>query len=100
MHAPECQPAVTFEAVPAQVGGLESFAGHGLHGIAEKRLDVADFREHLAVACTNSGDSPNFRTRNAGTRTNAQKAKAPSIARGFEILKRRPPNISHHKWVT
>ena len=30
IHPPECQAPVTFEAVPAQLGGLEWFAAHGL----------------------------------------------------------------------
>src|ERR1700680_4869630 len=37
LHPPECQASVTIEAVPAQLGGLESFAAHGLHGIPEDR---------------------------------------------------------------
>jgi CRISPR/Cas system type I-B associated protein Csh2 (Cas7 group RAMP superfamily) len=32
INPPECQVSVTIEAVPAQVGFLESFAAHGLHG--------------------------------------------------------------------
>jgi hypothetical protein len=42
----ECQASVTIEAVPAQVGFLESFAAHGLHGIPEDRLHMSDFYEH------------------------------------------------------
>jgi len=38
--------AVTIEAVPAQLGDLESFAAHGLHGIPEDRLHMSDFYEH------------------------------------------------------
>src|SRR5436309_9231376 len=32
--------------MPAQLGGLESFAAHGLHGIPEDRLYVSDFNRH------------------------------------------------------
>jgi hypothetical protein len=43
VHPPECQTPVTIDAVPAQRGGLERFAAHGLYGIAEDRLDKSDF---------------------------------------------------------
>src|SRR5229473_5334801 len=46
IHPPECQASVTLEAVPAQLGDLESFAAHGLHGIPEDRLHMSDFYEH------------------------------------------------------
>jgi hypothetical protein len=46
IHAPEGQAAVTIEAVPAQIGGLDAFATHGLHGIPEDRLHMSDFYEH------------------------------------------------------
>src|SRR6266850_947347 len=48
IHPPECQASVTIEAVPAQLGNLEPFAGHGLHGISEDRLHLSDFYEHCA----------------------------------------------------
>jgi len=41
-HAAKRQAAVAFDAVPAETRGLETFAGHGLHGIAEEGFDVAD----------------------------------------------------------
>jgi len=47
IHTPECQASVTIQAVPAQVGGLESFAANGLHGIPEDCLHVSDFYEHV-----------------------------------------------------
>ena len=43
---PECQAPVTIEAVPAQLGGLEPFAAHGLHGIPEDRLYMSYFYSH------------------------------------------------------
>src|SRR2546428_3966381 len=46
-HPPECQASVTLEAVPAQVGFLESFAAHGLHRIPEDRLYLSDFYRHI-----------------------------------------------------
>src|SRR5713226_4032469 len=46
INPPECQASVTIEAVPAQVGGFESFAAHGLHGIPEDRLHMSNFYEH------------------------------------------------------
>src|SRR5712692_9454801 len=46
IHPPECQASVTIEAVPAQVGFLESFAAHGLHGIPEDCLHMSDFYRH------------------------------------------------------
>src|SRR5450432_3937695 len=46
INPPECQASVTIEAVPAQVGLLESFANHGLHGIPEDRLHMSDFYKH------------------------------------------------------
>src|SRR5450432_494331 len=46
INPPECQASVTIEAVPAQVGLLESFANHGLHGIPEDRLHTSDFYKH------------------------------------------------------
>src|SRR5579872_119763 len=47
LHAPKCQASVTFEAVPAEVGGLKSFTGHGLDGIPENRLHLSDFCSHV-----------------------------------------------------
>ena len=38
--------SVIIEAVPAQVGALEPFVAHGLHGIPEDRLHRSDFYEH------------------------------------------------------
>src|SRR6266852_7737642 len=52
IHSPECQASVTIEAVPAQVGFLELFAAHGLHGIPEDRLHMSDFHEHLRSEST------------------------------------------------
>src|SRR6266576_1185142 len=46
VNAPECQAPVTSEAVPAQIGALETFAAHGLDGIPEDRLNVSDLCEH------------------------------------------------------
>ena len=46
INPPECQAPVAIEAVPAQIGDLESFAAHGLHGIPEDRLYVSDFHRH------------------------------------------------------
>jgi hypothetical protein len=43
---PECQASVTIDAVPAQIGDLEWFAAHGLHGISEDRFHTSDFYEH------------------------------------------------------
>src|SRR6267142_6311929 len=43
---PECKTPVTLEAVPSQLGDLESFAAHGLHGIPEDRLYMSDFYRH------------------------------------------------------
>jgi hypothetical protein len=46
INPPECQASVTIEAVPAQLGDIETFAAHGLHGIPEDRLHMSDFYEH------------------------------------------------------
>src|SRR5438128_533393 len=46
INPPECQASVTIEAVPAQIGDLQSFAAHGLHGIAEDGLYLSDFHAH------------------------------------------------------
>ena len=45
--------------MPAQVGDLESFAGHGLDGIAEDRLYVSDFYDHARSQSPQQGDSIN-----------------------------------------
>ena len=37
------------KAVPAQVGNLESFTSHGLHGIPEDRLYLSDFLRACSV---------------------------------------------------
>src|SRR5579864_1966437 len=55
IQAPECQASVTLEAVPAQVGSLQSFAAHGLHRIPEDRLHVSDFCEHAGPTLTWGG---------------------------------------------
>ena len=59
-HLAECHASVTLEAVPAQVGLLETFAAHGIHGIPEDRkiastcpismsmLDAADIANRSA----------------------------------------------------
>jgi hypothetical protein len=44
LNPPECQASVALEAVPPQVGDLESFAGHGLHGIPEDCLYMSDLK--------------------------------------------------------
>jgi hypothetical protein len=46
VHSPERQASITIEAVPAEVGDLESFAAHGFHGIPEDCLHMSDFYEH------------------------------------------------------
>jgi hypothetical protein len=51
IHPPKCQAPVTLEAVPAQVGDLESLAAHGLHGIPEDRLYLSDFYQHARCIC-------------------------------------------------
>src|SRR5205807_5164587 len=38
----KCQTPVAIDAVPAQRGGVERLAAHGLHRIAEDRLDLAN----------------------------------------------------------
>jgi len=43
----ECQASVPLDAVPPQLGGLEPFAAHRLHGIAEERFYMSDFDEHV-----------------------------------------------------
>jgi hypothetical protein len=52
-HSPECQTSVTIEAVPAQVGDLESFAAHGLHfaagGIAAGRSEAGGSSKNCSV---------------------------------------------------
>jgi hypothetical protein len=43
LHSPERQAPVPLETVPAQHGGLQPLAAHGLHGISVDRLYVSDF---------------------------------------------------------
>jgi hypothetical protein len=52
IHLAECQASVALEAVPAQIGFLESFAAHGLHGIPEDRFHISDFYEHVRSEST------------------------------------------------
>jgi hypothetical protein len=46
INPPERKTPVTFEAVPPQLGALESFAAHGLHGIPEDGLYMSDRYAH------------------------------------------------------
>src|SRR5688572_17974731 len=46
VEPPERETPVAVEAVPAQCGGLESFAAHGLHRIPVDRLDVSNLNGH------------------------------------------------------
>jgi hypothetical protein len=46
IHPPECEASVAIDPVPPQVGDLESFAPHGLHGIPENCLHLSDFCQH------------------------------------------------------
>jgi hypothetical protein len=46
IHPPECQAPVPSEAMPTQLGGLESFAAHGFDGIPEDRLHMSAHHEH------------------------------------------------------
>src|SRR5258706_621591 len=46
VQAAEGKASVALEAVPAEHPGLESFATHGLHGIAKDRLYVSDLYRH------------------------------------------------------
>lgn len=49
IRPPECQAPVALQAMPAQVGGLEPFAGHRLHGISEYPLYLPDLYEHVVL---------------------------------------------------
>jgi len=47
--APERQAPVSFDAVPAELGGFELMARHGLHRIAENRLYIPDRYGHILI---------------------------------------------------
>jgi hypothetical protein len=47
IHPPQGKTPVTVEAVPPDLGDLEPFAAHGLHGIPEDGLYVSD--EHARL---------------------------------------------------
>jgi hypothetical protein len=46
VNAIEGQAAVAVQTVPAQVGGLERLAAHGLHRVPEERRDFTDLDGH------------------------------------------------------
>ena len=52
IHPPKRQASVTLQAVPAQVGDLQSFPSHRLHGIPEDRLHTSDFNKHARSKST------------------------------------------------
>jgi hypothetical protein len=41
------QAPIAFKTVPAEVGDLERFAAHGLHGVPEERRYLADLDGHV-----------------------------------------------------
>ncbi len=46
VHSSKREASVTVQAIPAQIGILETFPSHGLHGIPENCLHLSDFYGH------------------------------------------------------
>jgi hypothetical protein len=59
IHPPEREASVTIEAVPSEIGDIESFAGHGLHGIPEQRPHMSNFYQHGGYICRFIGEDCN-----------------------------------------
>jgi hypothetical protein len=61
----ESEAPVTFEAVPPEIGDVESFTAHRLNGIAEERLHASDFYGHARSGSRSIGQRERRRSMRA-----------------------------------
>src|SRR5262249_16880423 len=51
---PQCQASIAIDPMPAEVSGIQPFARHRLHRVAEECLDPSDL-DHVFANCDSDG---------------------------------------------